>query len=158
METPQAILTEIIPAEPQILCPSSKSEPDPFVLSDLDDLLSESMAAAKKPTNRRIYKEAKVAVDGMLEAYKQIAWTVEESIEVWQMTKCKCGGLGTMTFVRNMQKLKKVGGTVLHWETVKELPAGVDRKYALTTREVEKCEYCAELYYEKFQDFQEVVK
>jgi len=158
METPSQVLSEIVPTESEILSASSKLEPDFDDLSDLDSLLSESMQLAKKSTNKRIYKEAKRNVDDLLEVYKQVAWEIQESIEVWTMTRCVCGNLGTMTFVRNMQKLKKVGGTVLHWETVAELPADADRRYALVERPVSRCEYCAELEYEKFQAFSEVVK
>ena len=158
METPQTVLSEIIPAEQQILSTSSKYEPDPEDLSELDTLLADSLAICKKPTNRRIYKEAKQKVDELLATQALVAWDTLENIEVWTMTKCKCGGLGVMTFVRYMQKLKKVGYGITHWETVVEIPAGEVVRFALVTRDVCRCEYCAKLEYEKFQDFQEVVK
>ncbi len=148
-------LADIIPAEQQLLELQQKLEPDFDDLSDLDALLEQSIALNTKKPNKRVYKETKDAVDAFL-AHKPV-WEILENIEVWQMTKCKCGGLGTMTFVRYMQKLKKVGQAVLHWETVKELKAEDVRRFALVERDVERCEFCADLHIEEFRAFQEVI-
>ena len=156
METPSQIISEILPPQQAILSPiQGPGSADDF--SDLDELLADSVAMVKKAVNRRIYKETKKIVEDMAAQQKLVAWDVLENIEVWQMTKCKCGGLGTMTFVRSMQKLRKVGYDVLHWETVKELPAGAEKRFALVERDVERCEFCAQLEYEKFTAFGEVV-
>jgi hypothetical protein len=160
IQTPES-LSDLLP-ESLLAVPSAKAEPDPSDLTDLDDLLSESMSLVVKAPNHRVLKETKRNVDDLVEMYKQIAWDVLENISVWQMTICKCGSLGTMTFVRNMQKLSKVGcrkdSPQLHWETVAELPAGEPVRYALVEREVQRCEFCAKLEIEKFEAFGEVVK
>lgn len=160
---PQESLSDLLtPAT--LTSPTAKSEPDLDDLADLDNLLADSMALSTKAKapNRRVLKETKVKVADMIEQYKLLAWDVVENIQVWNMTRCKCGGLGTMVFCRNMQKLSKVGcpksSPQLHWETVAELPAGEPVRFALVTRVVEKCEFCADLHIEEFQDFGEVVK
>ena len=164
METFQQLASTIPTDFPEHPLPelSAKTEPDPSDLSELEDLLSDSLAqvAAKKPqTNRRIYKDMKQKVDGLIEAQNKVAWEVLENIEVWTRTKCGCGALGTTTFVRYMQKLKRVGARTLHWETVEELPNGEKRRFAMVTTAVQACGDCtkAEIF-PLFEDFQEVTK
>jgi hypothetical protein len=159
METPQSVLAEIIPPVGLIPANITKSEPDPSDLSDLDTLLADSMALVVRPTNRRILKETKAKVEQFVkerEAYAR--WELLESIEVWAMPRCKCGTLGTMTFVKNMRKLKRVGQPLIHWETVAEHPADISPRLALIEQSVSRCEYCADLPITEFRPFQEVIK
>lgn len=135
----------------------SKSEPDLDDLNDLDQLLTDSLAIAKKNHNKRIYKELKKAVDEKILCDFQLErWELLENIEVWMRTRCKCGREGEPTWLRNMQKMKKVGSSLIHWKEVKELEIGEEVRYALITTEVGGCEGCRGGG-KKFVDFKQVV-
>jgi hypothetical protein len=131
-----------------------KEEPDIGDLDDLDKLLTDSLAIAKKSQNKRIYKELKKAVDEKILCDFQLErWEVLEDISVWVQTRCKCGELGGKTFLRNMQKMKKVGSSMLHWKEVKELTGETEVRYALITIEVNGCGCCQEIGGRMFVDF-----
>lgn len=141
----------------------STAEPTPADLaaleadfSDLEDLLSDSLLALAKAPNRRTLKDTKKAVDTFLTIRQE--WRILENIQVWEMIRCSCGHCGTITFVRNMQRRKKCGQDLINICTVAELEPGVQPTMALCTRQVNSCEYCADLAVEQFRDFQEVIK
>jgi hypothetical protein len=145
------------------LSPLASHEPSPADLAeleadfgDLDDLLAESTLLHARASNRRIYKETKIKVDAFLALRQE--WRILENIQVWEMTRCDCGHCGTINFVRNMQRKQKVGQAVINICTVEELEPEVRPTMALCTRPVSRCEYCAQLDVERFQDFKEVVK
>lgn len=159
METPQSILSEIIPPANLLPALDTKAEPDSSDLADLDALLADSLAIAAKPTNKRILKETKTKVEAFVkerEAYAQ--WELLESIEVWQMPRCKCGTLGTITFVKNMRKLKRVGQNLIHWETIADHPADISPRLALIEQPVPRCEFCADPPIADFRPFSEIIK
>lgn len=156
----ETLATSILEVPESAISPIPLSEPDPNDLSDLDLLLQESVKIqqlSKPATMRRVYKELKQSTESMIaEHTNQVCWVVLDTISVWQRTYCKCGHRGVVTLTRYMQKLKKVGSTTIHWETIEKPEPGVEVRKTLVVRETDACGICCPG--DKFEDFKETIK
>lgn len=134
--------------------------PSPDDLSELDDLLAESEAAAK--ASKRRHHLIKVAVAGIED--RVMTWEVLDYAQIWSTTICgNCGHETPKLFVRNMRKSRLVGGQakLVNWATVEEIPAGHPEptKMALVVRPVKRCECCTpEISNIQWTTFEEVVR
>ena len=157
METAADLLSALeLPPLSSLEMPSMKAEPDDndlagldddFDLSELDDLLAESMKAAKKKyvTPRDLIR--RVAASNVPAA---IAWIVMENIAIWERHSCSCGMTTPAIFLHYKQK--KVSGKTTVWEKTDKPDLTKPLRHALKQRGTDLCEDCCDIDSDQMED------
>lgn len=158
METAATTISDLIdelPSPSSLEMPKFGKEPEAkelaeeldFDLSELDDLLAESMKAAKKKyiTPRDLIRQVAACNVPVIPPHE-----VTENLAVWEQHTCICGMIAPAIFLH--YKEKQVSRATVIWKQVEVIDSTKPLRHALRTRNTQMCEDCCDVDSAQMED------